>query len=76
MYSDSGLFDVAYGEVNWRTIVDTAANRQSQEPTPLPPYDVTYSTNPKSQTGYGAAKYDRITQSKERPDFWSFHQVN
>ena len=33
MDSGSGLFDVAYGEVNWRTIVDTAANRQSQETT-------------------------------------------
>ena len=37
-YSGSGPFDVAYGEVNWQTIVDTAANRQSQEPTLLPPY--------------------------------------
>ena len=50
-YSGSGLFDVAYGEVNWRTIVDTAANRQSQKPTTLPPYNATYSTHPKSQTG-------------------------
>jgi len=33
MYSGRGLFDVAYGEVNWRTIEDTAANRQSQETT-------------------------------------------